>query len=356
MIVPQGVTVPDSIKSSCQGIAEIAVSRYNLLLGRYPSSLKNLLKARAFSPDIIISDFNDWSVEIAAYLKRTLKKPWFVILWDPPFGNRYEVKQGLIYKVEHAIRLILYNQTIKSADRCFCFINQGVLKSERLTFRRVTQLVNGVDASLIAQIKAKQITKKSLSICVIGRVRKDKGSLQIIRAFEAIANTFPESTLTFVGPLDGDPASKQIISEAIKNSGVQNNIRITGRIPFHEAMEIVAASVIGLHAYSSAPYLYFNHVLKVGEYQALGTIPVAINYPGTSDIIKDGHNGILLTSNDPEAISEAVIDVFASDELQKNIRSNAENVINERPWVKVTGDMLLSIQKDFKTTRSAYGN
>ena len=348
MVVPLQCEVNPEIKESALDVHKLNVSRAELLSGICPKELRrwreSLIQTQKI--DCIVSDFSEWSIGVARFLLKKLKRPLFIILWDAPFSNRYEIKRSFLARIEHRVRLFLYNRSVKASKCCFCFINKGVLEAEGIKFSRVIQLVNGIDIERINQVKAAAATKRPFSVCATGRIRLDKGFTEILDAFTDIGNRFRQATLTFVGRIDGNsPAERKAIETRLQNHPFFDRISVTNRLPFQEAMAVVAQNEIGLHAYSTSRYLYWNHVLKVGEYQALGLVPVAVKYPGTSDIIRDKETGVLIPSNSSSDISEAVIRLFRDRAVLKSLAERASYAANERSWDRVTSQMLCIIEK-----------
>ncbi|RVT99753.1 glycosyltransferase [Mucilaginibacter limnophilus] len=341
IIAKSKAVINDEIKNLAHRI--IYTDLYDTRLSRFSTSKVKRFYNEYFKQhddfDVIICDFSEWATSIAKQLKKIFNLSWYVLLWDPPFYNRYEIKTGLVWKLERALRLRLYNNTIADAT-ALCFINSGVLAEEQLKFKRFHQLKNGVDLSLIDSIVKTQILKRKQSICNIGRVRMDKGCMEILKAFEFIGAEFPNATLKFVGQIDGTSSEKEKIKRAVETHPYVERIHITGRIPFLSAMNFVAECEIGLHAYSASKYLIYNHLLKIGEYQALGLVPISVRYPGTLDLIEDKKTGIFIKNNEGIFIYEALKEILADNNLYEKISVQARFEVRKRSWAAVTNQML----------------
>ncbi|WP_439583474.1 glycosyltransferase [Dyadobacter bucti] len=349
VLVTNECVVNPEIDEIVKGVIKTNITRSQLVLDFLGMNRVQLpvSKVDLNSFDAIISDFSEWSVGIARVLLRYCNVPWYVVLWDPPFGNRYEIKKGILSYYERKVRALLYNRMISSCEGCFSFINKGVIDEEGLEFRNVKQMVNGVDIDSIDRMMLPRYESKTpFAICAIGRVRIDKGCMELLGAFEIIGSKFPQSKLTMIGQIDGNEDEKILITKMLKEHPFSERIFVTGRQSFRETMSIAVGHQIGLHAYSPSKYLYWNHVLKVGEYQALGVVPVAVRYPGTLDIISDQETGVLVNSNSKVDIGEAVIGLFNDPKLLDKIRLGALDRIGQRSWKRVTARMVESIDNE----------
>ncbi len=347
VLLPEGCKMNEVFDSMTHGIYHTDMSKVSLLrhalLRKVPTLPTEVIGGHF---DCIISDFTEWSIYLAYILQMTSQKPWFVILWDSLFSNRYDLNTKVQHKLERSVRLRLYNKLVAQSKRCFAFVNRGVLDHEQLRFESVRQLVNGVDMGLIDSVLAKTGgAKERGGIAVIGRIRVDKGSLEVLAAFDTVAEKYPEARLYLVGQVDGTAEEQATVRAAIADHPHADRIVVTGRVPFLKAMETVAKCEVGLHAYSPASYLYWNHVLKVGEYQALGLASVAVRYPGTSDLIEEGETGLLIDSNQAADLAAAVIRVFGDRALMTTIQTQARQSAEKRSWAKVTRQMHEDIEQ-----------
>lgn len=296
--------------------------------------------------ELIISDFTEGSLALARRFKQRTGLPWFVIMWDHPFGDRYDHTLSGLRTIEKNLRSRHYRHLLKEASGVACFINTGVLDDLGFSSGQINAkaFCNGIDLPTLAQISNAQKTK---SICVIGRVRQDKGSLEIIEAFNNVAAKDKQYTLELIGPINEGPDS--VISTALARSPYRDRITVTGRIPYAEAMKKVAAASIGLHVYNDTPSLRWNHVLKIGEYHALKAAVICMPYPGAKDIATDGIDSIQLTSGSVESLTKALNTLIENEPLRTQLAERGYERAQRRSWNQMIGSMCQWIDETVTT-------
>lgn len=150
----------------------------------------------------------------------------------------------------------------------------------------------------------------------VGIVSEVKGSLDFVEAMGAVGEACDAKTL-IVG--DGP-----LLSEA-RHLADRNDLdaEFTGRVSRSAVpAQMNRMKVLVISSVSEG-------VPKVAlEAMACGTIPLATNVGGISDFIKDGQNGFLVDSNDPETLADTIVEIL-EDENAEEI-SNAARSYMER--------------------------
>ena len=126
----------------------------------------------------------------------------------------------------------------------------------------------------------------------------------ILRSFAIIQRSFPDAELDVVG--DG-PLRSEL--HALAESLALRNIRFAGAVKPERMVEFYDAADV----YLNTP-LIDNMPNSVIEAFATGVPVVTSDAGGIPYIVRDGENGLLVPSGDPEALAAAALDVLANPE------------------------------------------
>ncbi len=158
------------------------------------------------------------------------------------------------------------------------------------------------------------------NIVSIGRLSKEKGMDDLVRAFSLISKKHPDWILHIVG--DGD--CRSAIEEQIKQNGLESKIVLHGFKNREEINSILSNSSI---------YAMTSHTESFGlviiEAQSFGIPPVAFDSArGALEIISDRENGIIIKnrsiSDMADAISQLITDYDYRLSLGKSGRLSAQ--------------------------------
>lgn len=137
----------------------------------------------------------------------------------------------------------------------------------------------------------------SFNFIFIGRLVRDKGINELVKAFSKLHVEFPKTTLTLVGPEERelDPLSPETLAEiesneAINAVGLQDDVR-----PW-----LADADALVFPSYREG---FPNVVIEAG---AMGLPSIVTDINGSREIIIEGENGVIVPSRDAEALYEAM--------------------------------------------------
>jgi glycosyltransferase involved in cell wall biosynthesis len=172
------------------------------------------------------------------------------------------------------------------------------------------------------QLKEKfSITEANFVFIFIGRLVKDKGIEELIKAFSLLNNLYPDTRLLLIGPFEPelDPLSNNCTQEiqnnkAIINCGFQNDVR-----PY-----LAASNALVFPSYREG---FPNVPMQAGCFD-LPCIVTDIN--GCNEIIENETNGLIIPSKDEEALQKAMTRIMEDKLLYGKLQSNARKMIVER--------------------------
>jgi len=155
------------------------------------------------------------------------------------------------------------------------------------------------------------LNPKNLVVGTVGWLLPIKGPMFLLKAMEAVWQSHPDTSLVYVG--------KGEMEEELKNEafriGVSDRVTFLGwRDDVPEIMQLLDIFVL--------PSLNEGMGRVLVEAMAAGKSIVASDTGGIPDLIKHGHNGLLVPPKDSNRLAEAIItllkDTHRREEMGKN--------------------------------------
>lgn len=185
---------------------------------------------------------------------------------------------------------------------------------------------NGVDLDLAAGDIAPHGDR--LEVLFVGRAEERKGLPVLLRAFEALAQHIP-CHLTTVG------VTSEEIEKHLADHSLLESITAHGRVAqadlwnaYREADVLVAPSLSGES---------FGMVLT--EAFAAGTPVVASAIAGYSDVVTDGHDGVLVPPGDPQRLAEELQLLYHEPHRLAAMSEHALGSAKRYAWPRVASEV-----------------
>jgi len=159
-------------------------------------------------------------------------------------------------------------------------------------------------------------------ICYTGGVTRIRGIVEII---EAIKNL--DVTLVIAGPME----STSLQNELEQMPG-WSKVNYLGTVSRKTVYEIMERSSLGLLLYHPEPNHTNAQPNKLFEYMAAKLPVLASNFPLWEEIIKIHQFGICVNPLDPKAISEGIVTMLTSGEIEKMGTAASQAVLNQFNW------------------------
>lgn len=147
----------------------------------------------------------------------------------------------------------------------------------------------------------------------IGRLSKEKNLVFLVRSLESLLAGEDNLKLLFVG----DGKTKPGLERQTRTLGLDDKIIFTGYVPYDQVHSYYFLGDIFVTASLSEVF-----PLTIIEAQSSSLPVVAIDAVGTGDIVRQGHNGILV-EEDERAFCEGVKTMIDDCELRKRMGKNA---------------------------------
>lgn len=153
----------------------------------------------------------------------------------------------------------------------------------------------------------------------VGRVVPEKGINELLEAFMAIKD--PESLLMIVGPTNEvERLDQTIYQESLK----QRNIIYVGSVPN-------AAKYFAVFDYMMLPSYREGFGMTVLEAAAMGVPSIISNIKGPTDLIRDGHNGIVCEVKSVDSLKAAIEKALSLSESEySKMSKNAYTEVIEK--------------------------
>ncbi len=159
-----------------------------------------------------------------------------------------------------------------------------------------------------------KISDQSVLILFVGRVTREKGVEELVRAFVESQKKFPKLKLIMVGPLEPllDPIDQEIL-DIIRDD---KNIFSLG-FKTNPEKYFSACDIFCLPSYREG----FGTVVL--EAAACGIPTIGTNIPGLKDSVAHGETGILVPLKDIKALENALTDLGLDNQKRKLMGENA---------------------------------
>lgn len=155
-----------------------------------------------------------------------------------------------------------------------------------------------------------------------GILRPWHGLDLLMSAVERILNSGHKVFLLIVG----DGPYREVLEKIAREAAIESFVQITGRI----AHSKIPAYVALFDTAVSPRATFYASPMKVIEYMALGKPVVVPATPNFFDIIEEGVEGISFTEGDAKSLEQAILRLYHSTELRKEIGRRARQKVEQR--------------------------
>ena len=200
-------------------------------------------------------------------------------------------------------------------------IKKYVSTMEKLPPEKITVIYNGLETSFFPSVNGREraeIRKKfgipqdiSLGI-MVANLRSVKGIDTFLISARKVIDQMPNTLFLLVG--EGDERNE--LDELAMDLGIARNVNFLGRR--EDVPEILKMCDVGV--LSSRSEGLANAII---EYMAAGLPVVCTNVGGNAEMVENMKNGIVVPSEDPDAMGEALLNIFTNLSLAEEMGSNS---------------------------------
>jgi glycosyltransferase involved in cell wall biosynthesis len=150
-----------------------------------------------------------------------------------------------------------------------------------------------------------------------GHISSLKDRLELIRAWSILVQKYPQAELVIIGNV-----LMPQIQEEIDKLGLNKNIRMTGKLPIEEIMDLIAVSDFGCMFLSE--HLPFNKGVGTTNLETMACgLPTIIDagdaFFGTEYEFVGGKEFILPQTRQPEELAAIICELFENEELRSRV-------------------------------------
>lgn len=226
---------------------------------------------------------------------------------------------------------------------CFTCVSQAAEKSwfddsrvvephhpERYAGRKHFTIPNAVDIEEIDKALAEKTSNMSETasrvvgktvIGTVARLYSEKGVDVLLKAFALVQKAAPNMHLLIVG----DGVQKDYLQKQAAELGIADSCTWMGRLPRNEAM-----GCLNLMDVVVVPSRFEGFGLTAIEAMACGKPVVASRVDGLAEIIQDGVNGFLVSSEDVDGFSVHIVELAKDEGKRKSIGAAARKCVEEK--------------------------
>ncbi len=285
---------------------------------------------------------------ITGYLiKKVFGIKWVAHLWDDPEKPWFNMpdtgfyqKTFLNFKYQLLTRIV--KKILPEADLIIASINpQVIVKKYNVQMTRILAVTNGADLTL-GYPTEKQGSDHKFTIGFVGYLMKSRLRL-LLEATHLLSIVVPDFKLILLGPYF-DKSDIVWIEEELNKLSISNQVEIKPGIHDHNNVLQQLASVdVCVCPYPDTFDISATYPIKLFEYMALGKPIVVTRMWGTSQVIDDGKNGILVDPDDPQDMAEAFIRLHDDEDLRNRISAGAIEQIKNFSWQKINNEISTAI-------------
>ena len=156
------------------------------------------------------------------------------------------------------------------------------------------------------------IPDESFVLGYVGRLLKDKGIDELLDAFKAFHDRYPDTLLMIVGNAS---VSEGVDQDKLKWARQEKSVIFTG--PTNEVEKYYASMDC-----FTLPSYHEGFGMVTIEAEAMGVPIVDTDIPGSREAMQDGVTGILVPKKNAEALLKGIVKMYESEEMRERFSRN----------------------------------
>ncbi len=317
-------------------VRKMGVKTYVVPMERYPSPIKDLISLMRLWWVLLWNRFDIIHVStpkasflgtLASWLSGHRKV--FYLLRGRPYEHMTGWRRKIINSCEwltchlsskvvpicHELGQVVVDEGLCPAHK-ICVIGSG--SSAGVDLSRFTRTEENIH---IGQNIRRQfgIAVDDLLILFVGWLRKDKGTNELVHAFNSLAEEYPNLHLLLLGSYEhSDPLEDHVVSLIESHPRIHHLPWRVEPAPIYTAADIVA-----FPSYREG----FGNVAM--EASAMELPVVASDIMGCRESVKDGVTGLLIPRADAQALKDALKKLIDAPELRRELARNGRNRVEQ---------------------------
>lgn len=292
-------------------------------------TLRRQLKALA--PDLLHTNLIRADI-YGRLVGRSLGIPVICTIHESPYYPEVYIDNPHLNRVKYTIMQFVDALTARSCVEKFVVVSQfsGDAAQQYLGISpgRTQLIYNSINPDLIgcAPEETSSQLRRGLGIASqerivlhIGRLAPQKGHRYLLLAFRQVLSVQPNVRLILRG--DG-PLREELVA-------LTKELRIDGQVTFAAPVR-QAGWLLGLADVFVFPSLYEGLGIALLEAMAMGKACVASNVGPIPEVVEHGQSGLLVPSQNPEALAEALLSLLQQPELCLKMGERGRQIVRDK--------------------------
>jgi glycosyltransferase involved in cell wall biosynthesis len=229
---------------------------------------------------------------------------------------------GILRSPKHNVA---YRLMARAPHAVFAVSNQvrrHCIEVDRIDPARIQTIYNGLDLSDWDTARRPAKAPGEFLITTVGHIRRVKGHDVFIKAAAAILPHFPNVSFSIAGDvLEQDYFGE--LKTLIHDLGLSNHLRFDGGVS-NLRQHLATADIFVLPSRSEG----FSNAIV--EAMAASLPVVATDVGGNAEAVQDGISGFVVPSEDPPALSAAILRLLSDPSLAQTMGAAGRNLAKER--------------------------
>jgi 1,4-alpha-glucan branching enzyme len=213
---------------------------------------------------------------------------------------------------------------IKKATRIICVSSDTRQRAVQVAgdSNRLQVIPNFIDQDSV-NYRIESMPRPSSACLFVGSLLKIKGVDHLLAAVPEVLRIHPEASFTIVG----DGPERERLEQVVDQLGIRSKVQYVGRVDREAAAEWYQQAGLVV-----VPSMDEAQSIVVLEAFAHGLPVVASNVGGIPDVVKDGHNGLLIPPGDAAALAAGVCRFIDDRQLWNRCSFNARETAHRYSW------------------------
>lgn len=184
------------------------------------------------------------------------------------------------------------------------------------------------------------VENATIGIAQVGNYIPRKGIHYSTPALNTILDRYSQVKVSFLGT---GRSQAEVLADF--DPKVRDRIQVVPRY----SQEMLPTLLKG-HQIKLFPSLFEGFSLALTEAMACGLAPITTATPGSMEIVRDGHNGIVIPLRDHQAIEQALERLISDRPFLERLRHNAYTTAQRYSWARIAHDNLSFYEQALTTT------
>jgi len=293
-----------------------------------------LLKTlRTQKPDLIVVDPSSLLGTMGIFLLPVARSSInFVLDIRSPPVEREGVRRFL-QEIQYRASLIIAKHLFEGISVITTTMKEEISSRFKIDPAKIGIWTSGVSLDLFDYRKeaSGNRLRKKLELCdrfivmYHGLITREREITKIVEAIERVVPQHKEITFFILG--SGPFEDK--IRNIIKTRKLEKNVIVHPAVPYEEVPKFVSICDVGTWIMPNCSWLKSSSPLKALEYLAMRKPIIASDIPFHREIMKNGCCGLLIKSNNPDVIAEAINTLYENKGMLKQMGKNGRKVVEQ---------------------------